>query len=385
MSGAAKCSLQLLPHTESVDGIQRAALDFSRGLDAAESSPTVLALGHGDNLAAWEEVATVLPAAPYLRCAPARPLSMAKVLLAARRLQPAFDVVVAHRIDLVNAGAIFAARASGPLVFHAHNSPPPWLRWRDPLRVPGTRRVERVIVASEFMRREWEPGLGAVPVAVVPYPIDVEHFAPPSIEQRLRARSAFGVSEDEFVAGYVGRLEEAKGPHVLMAAARRLHESGKRVRVLAQGAAGLGVTAGDARTYRERCDAAAGGCPVTWVPSGPDVRETMHASDVCCVPSIWPEPSGLTVAEALATGSPLIASAVGGIPEQLPPDSTQVRLVPPDDPESLATALVAMREAPPSDAQRLALRTHIETSRGLHALSSQYLFALSKETERRRN
>ena len=62
------------------------------------------------------------------------------------------------------------------------------------------------------MRREWEPTLGTVPVAVVPYPIDVEHFAPPSAERRRRARSSLGVREGEFVAGYVGRLEEAQGP-----------------------------------------------------------------------------------------------------------------------------------------------------------------------------
>lgn len=377
-------SLQLLPHTESVDGIQRAALDFSRGLAAAERPPTVLALGHGNNLAAWEEVATVLPAAPYLRCAPARPLSTAKTLLAARRLRPGFDVVIAHRLDLLNAGAVFATRASTPFAFHAHNSPPPWLRWGDPLRVPGTRRVDRVIVASEFMRREWEPLLGTIPVTVVPYPIDVKHFAPAASERRLRARSSLGVRKDEFVAGYVGRLEEAKGPHVLMAAARSLHERDGGVRVLVQGAAGLGVAADDARAYRERCAAAAGECPVTWVSPGPDVRETMYASDVCCVPSIWPEPSGLTVAEALATGSPLVASAVGGIPEQLPAASAQARLVPPDDPEALSAALAALRKAPPGEAQRAALRAHIETSRDLQTLTTQYRFALHKDIERQR-
>ena len=72
MSAAATRSLQLLPHTESVDGIQRAALEFSRGLAAAGEPATVLPLGHGNNLAAWEEVATVLPPAPYLRCRPGR-------------------------------------------------------------------------------------------------------------------------------------------------------------------------------------------------------------------------------------------------------------------------------------------------------------------------
>jgi glycosyltransferase involved in cell wall biosynthesis len=381
VSDGAVRSLQLLPHTESVDGIQRAALEFSRGLAALGARATILPLGHGNNLAAWEEVATVLPPAPYLRCAPARPLNMAKTLLAARQSRPAFDVVVAHRLDLLNAGAIFAARASAPLVFHAHNSPPPWLRWGDPLRVPGSRRVDRVIVASEFMRREWEPLLGEVSVTVVPYPIDVEHFAPPSKASRQRARSALGVGEGEFVAAYVGRLEEAKGPHVLMAAGRRLHERGGRVRVLAQGAAGLGVSSAAAHAYRERCAAAAGACPITWVPPGPDVRGTMHASDVCCVPSIWPEPSGLTVAEALATGSPLVASAVGGIPEQLPPASPQARLVPPNDSESLASALAEMRDAPASETERIALRAHVETSRGLGALSLQYRIALT-ETER---
>lgn len=367
--------LHLLPHTEAIDGVQRAALDFSRGLAAAGEAPRVLALGGGDNLAAWEAVVTVEPA-PYLGCSPRHPGAMTRTALAARHLGTNFDVVVAHRLDLLNAAAIFAARARRPLVFHAHNGPPPWLRWGDPLRVPGSRRVERLIVASEFMRGEWEAVVGEVPIVVVPYPIDLGHFAAATPRQRASARAALGVGEDEFVAAFVGRLEDSKGPHVLLDAARLLHEGGRPMRVVIQGAPGRSVPADVAASYRERCAAAAGSCPVTWVPPGPDVRDAVNAADVCVVPSVWPEPSGLTVAEALATGTPLVASAVGGIPEQMPAESVGARLVPPDDPGALAAALMALREDPPSEAERRALRDHVEASRNLPTITRHYRSAL---------
>lgn len=376
-------SLHLLPHTEAVDGVQRAALDFSRGLAAAGEAPRILPLGGGDNLAAWRRVATMEPPAPFLRCWPRHPRTMARTALAAWRLGTDFDVVVAHRHDLVNAGAIFSARARQPLVLHAHNAPPPWLRWGDPWRVPGSRRVSRVIVASEFMRGEWEAVVGEVPVEVVPCPIDLEHFATPTPERRAAARAAVGAADGEFVTTYVGRLEDSKGPHVLLGAARRMHEGGHPVRVVLQGAPGLAVSATAAAGYRERCLTAAGSCPVTWLPPGPDVRDAVHAGDVCVVPSVWPEPSGLTVAEAMATGTPLVASAVGGIPEQIPVGSAQARLVPPEDPAALAAALEALRQRAPSDDERRALREHIETSRNLVTLTRRYRSALDKASKKR--
>jgi glycosyltransferase involved in cell wall biosynthesis len=218
--------------------------------------------------------------------------------------------------------------------------------------------------------------VGETSVEVVPYPIDLEHFAAATPQQRASARAALGVGEEEFVATFVGRLEDSKGPHVLLGAARLLHEGGGPIRVVIQGAPGLSVPADVAANYRERCVAAAGSCPVTWVPPGPDVRGAVHAADVCVVPSVWPEPSGLTVAEAMATGTPLVASAVGGIPEQVPVEATHARLVAPGDPDALAAALAALREAPPSEDDRRALRGHVEASRNLPTLTRRYRSAL---------
>ena len=62
----------------------------------------------------------------------------------------------------------------------------------------------------------------------------------------------------------------------------------------------------------------------------------LRTADVFVVPSRWPDPSPLTVGEALATGLPVIASRIGGIPEAL---GSAGILVPPDDPTALAVAL----------------------------------------------
>jgi glycosyltransferase involved in cell wall biosynthesis len=59
--------------------------------------------------------------------------------------------------------------------------------------------------------------------------------------------------------------------------------------------------------------------------------------DVLCLPSRQ-EPFGRSIVEAMALGKPVVASAVGGIPEVIT-DGVDGLLVPPDDPDALAEAL----------------------------------------------
>jgi glycosyltransferase involved in cell wall biosynthesis len=63
-----------------------------------------------------------------------------------------------------------------------------------------------------------------------------------------------------------------------------------------------------------------------------------RAARVIALPSLWPEPFGLTGIEALAHGRPVIASDGGGVPEWLDDRRTGV-LVPPGDVDALAEAL----------------------------------------------
>ena len=68
-----------------------------------------------------------------------------------------------------------------------------------------------------------------------------------------------------------------------------------------------------------------------------DIRPLLAAADVFAVPSRR-EGQGIAALEALAAGVPVVASRVGGLAEMLTDGETAL-LVPPDDPEALATAL----------------------------------------------
>jgi glycosyltransferase involved in cell wall biosynthesis len=83
-----------------------------------------------------------------------------------------------------------------------------------------------------------------------------------------------------------------------------------------------------------------------------DVPDLLCAADAFVVPSRW-EGLGSVLVEAMALGAPVVASAVGPIPEVVGPD--WARLVPADDPDALAEAVVeTLRQAPAERARRAA-------------------------------
>jgi glycosyltransferase involved in cell wall biosynthesis len=85
-------------------------------------------------------------------------------------------------------------------------------------------------------------------------------------------------------------------------------------------------------------------------PDGVIVVENVPHSDVlrawkyctlAVVPSRWPEPFGMVAIEAMAVGRPVIASAVGGLPEVIQDGLTGI-LVPPNDSGALLTNLAKL-------------------------------------------
>lgn len=72
-----------------------------------------------------------------------------------------------------------------------------------------------------------------------------------------------------------------------------------------------------------------------------DVPRLLRSVTVAVVPSVWAEAFGLTVVEAMAAGVPVVATAVGGIPEIVDDGMTGL-LVPPGDAAALASAIVRL-------------------------------------------
>ena len=112
---------------------------------------------------------------------------------------------------------------------------------------------------------------------------------------------------------------------------------------------------------------------VIWLPEMLPKRDVIqllsHATVFAC-PSTY-EPLGIVNLEAMACGTAVVASAVGGIPEVVSDGETGL-LVPPDDPAALATALNELLDDPgrAADMGRLG-REHAITDFGWPAIAAQ--------------
>jgi glycosyltransferase involved in cell wall biosynthesis len=71
------------------------------------------------------------------------------------------------------------------------------------------------------------------------------------------------------------------------------------------------------------------------------VLEAWNRAKIGLVPSVWAEPFGIVVIEAMAGGNPVIASNIGGIPEIVIDGETGI-LVPPSDPAALRAAMAKL-------------------------------------------
>lgn len=140
--------------------------------------------------------------------------------------------------------------------------------------------------------------------------------------------------------GFASRIEELKGPLVLMRAFGTTHQQAPNVRLKFAGAG----------SQREKVETLARSLNVAqeYEYSGVYVRADegahfMHDLDVFVMPS-FSEGTPLCIIEAMANAKPIIASDVGGIPDMI--DSESGILVPPGDARALASAMLELAKDP---------------------------------------
>ena len=191
---------------------------------------------------------------------------------------------------------------------------------------------------SEFTARMLRQGFPEHPAIRVVRPgVDLEASCP-APEAGARARQALGIASDEPVAGIFGRLQRWKGQHVFLQAAARLVSRGVPGRFLVVGDSMFGIEPEYAEELRRFVETSSLGDRVLFLGQRRDVNELMNACDVGVHASIEAEPWGLVVAEAMAAGRAVIASAAGGPLEMIDNGRTGL-LVTPGEPSALAQAI----------------------------------------------
>jgi starch synthase len=147
---------------------------------------------------------------------------------------------------------------------------------------------------------------------------------------------------------FVGRVTRQKGLPVLLRAAAELDPAAQLV--LCAGQADTAELQAEVGGLAQRLQATRSG--VIWIPgmlAKTEVIQILSHATVFACPSLY-EPLGIVNLEAMACGTAVVASAVGGIPEVVADGETGL-LVPPGDEAALAAAINALIRDPARSAQ----------------------------------
>ena len=184
-------------------------------------------------------------------------------------------------------------------------------------------------------------------VSVVSPGVDLYKFT--AGDGRKAAREAVGLPQDAHILAFVGRIQPHKGPEVLIRAVAEMlnhspHLRSKLITVIMGGASGSGL--GEVERLKDL---------VSWLNISDVVRfenpvpraqlpEWYRAADLVCVPS-YSESFGLVALEAQACGTPVVATAVGGLRTAVA-DGISGVLVDGHDPRAWSSVLARLLQEP---------------------------------------
>jgi D-inositol-3-phosphate glycosyltransferase len=339
------------PH---VGGIEFVAREQSRRLVERGHAVTVVSSRIGDDRAlsyddgfAVHKVAASNVLEEWVRLP--YPLFAPKLFSLTYRLARDADVVVAHTHTFMStiAAARAARKQAKPFVLIQHN---PYIDYRFPLNVVQrgadatiarytVGSADRLLAVSEFTARYVRRLAPGREVTVVHHGTDAERFSPVDRARRAEIRRRLDLPVDAFIALTVRRLFYRNGLDTLLEAATRL-----------RGLAGLHVVIGgtgpEHAEIKDRIarDRLAHVDLVGYIPDL-DLADYYRAADVFVLPTRTAEGFGLVLMEAAASGIASIATD-SGAPREVVDDGVTGLLVPPGDPEALASAIATLYRSP---------------------------------------
>ena len=248
-----------------------------------------------------------------------------------------------HRYGHVLQAAAVAERLEVPLVVSTHYHP---ADRREPSLKRGLLRVQDVVFGMTAYRiaraivvqtdREADVVGDFAPrrkLRTIPPGIDLAAWSTPESDRA----DALGLPPEYFL--FVGRVAPNKGLPTLLDALARLDRTARRPLVL------MGRDWGERPRLESQAHALGLDGEVQFlghVDSSAAYRGVIRGARALVLPSEW-EAFGLVLLEAMAAGTPIIATGVGGVPDVL--DSGRAgRLVPYGDPDRLAAALRSVVE-----------------------------------------
>ena len=250
-------------------------------------------------------------------------------------------LIARRRPDLVHANSLSMGRLTGPVV--AGLGIPSIAHLRDIVRLSRQAVADlnwhtRLLAVSEATRAfHARQDLDAGKLHVLYNGVDPARFAPRRADGWLHRE--LGLPESALLVGTIGQIGLRKGQDVLARAAAEIASRRPDVHFVVVGERHSAKA--ESLQFADSLEQAARRMPGRFHCLGrrDDVPCLMNELALLVHPARQ-EPLGRVLLEAAASGLPVVATAVGGTAEIFPPGSHSAVLVPPDDPASLAGAVL---------------------------------------------
>ena len=243
------------------------------------------------------------------------------------------SILHVHGYAAADFGRLAARRVGAALVLHEHFADPRMPAYQGLADRMLARLTDRAIAVSGSTR-DFLVRVRHVPakrVRLIWNGAPLAEFAPVTAAAALATRRELGLPADAVVVGSISRLSEQKGHRYLLDAAARVLPRRPDARFLIVG------DGDQIESLRRQAEALGIAPAVVFAGHRTDIPALLGALDVFCISSTY-EGTPLALFEAMAAGKAIVSTAVDGCREVLE-DGVTGLLVPPRDPEALATAL----------------------------------------------
>lgn len=316
------------------------------------------------------------------------PLALAASFAAVRRVAREAGATILHGHWLVPSGAVVAAAAGRrPVVISLHGSDV-YVAERHAVATAVARRTlaraDWVTACSDDLRdRTIRIGADPARIETVPYGVDADRFRPDAAA-RARVRAALGLGADDLVWFTAGRFVSKKGFEFLIDALGAVAGRWPAAKLVLAGGGDLDA----ALRTRARDRGVAGRVVFPGVLAQGDVGAYLAAADIAVAPSVHDAQGNVdglpnTVMESLASGTPLVASRVAGIPSVVTEGETGL-LVPERDVPALAGALERLMGDPDARAAMGArARAYVQREHSWARVAERFEAAYDRAAARR--
>lgn len=265
------------------------------------------------------------------------------------------SIIREREIDIVHANmpinfqtSLAAARSDAPLAWHFNDTLTPSPIKQISARA-GVQWADELVVAADAVKDYYfSPN---TPTRTIYAPVNVDQFKPSQVNiNEPEIRSELGLEKDVPVVGTVGNINPIKGHKYLLRAAAEVLESGQQIAVPI-----VGAKLESREAYFEELRSLRSDLGleehVQFVGFRSDIPELLSLFDVFVLPSVA-EACPIAVLEAMAMECPIVATNVGGVPEEIP-DSDHGWVVPSKDSSALAGAIQEALDNPDEAKRRV--------------------------------